>query len=140
MKNKTIIIVLFLILSVLLSLVLYNTYIKRKPEKIVKEVLGFEIINSNYKIKVFEEQWYENGDGYCLIIFDNICIEDIITRNELNKLPLSIKLPPTEITSKLKDFTKGLYWVKINTSDSRNVYLFLYDEIKKRAIFYYQIL
>lgn len=134
--------IIYLLISIGLIITLiyfvYKSCFERTPASIVKTVFDVEV-KKKFKIDVFKEQWDYNGDGYCLIIFSNVDRDDIIIKDKAEELPLNIELPPTEITSILSNIKKGEYSVKFNSNDSRNLYLFVYDKLKRRAIFYYEI-
>ncbi|HOK36539.1 MAG TPA: hypothetical protein PK860_01290 [Paludibacteraceae bacterium] len=134
------IIYLLISIGIIITLIyfIYKSCFERTPASIVKKVFDVEVKKKN-KLNVFKEQWDYNGNGYCLIIFNNVDSDDITMKYKVEKLPLRIELPPTEITSILSNIQRGEYWVKFDSNDSRNLYLFVYDKIKRRAIFYYQL-
>lgn len=126
-------------LFITLTYSFYKACFERTPASIVKKVFNVEI-KSNFKLETFREQWDYNGDGYCIIVYNNVERADAMLKTNVEVLPLKIELPPTEITSMLSKIQEGEYWVKFEPNDSNNLYLFFYDRVNRKAVFYYQFL
>ena len=66
--KKIIVIVLVIVLSGIAVYEVYNLFLKRTPEKLLKQQFNISLKDFDYSIETFEEQWCPNGDGELLIV------------------------------------------------------------------------
>jgi hypothetical protein len=118
-------------------------FVKRTPEKILKQQFDIDLSNFNYSITSFQEEWGDNGDGFCQIVFNL----DEITPNNLDylksinakSLPFVERISPNELAWEYLNAKNGLYLYDVSSDDVRNFKLFIVDTKNKKAVLYYQI-
>ena len=66
--KKIIVIVLVIVLSGIAVYEVYNLFLKRTPEKLLKQQFNISLKDFDYSIETFEEEWCLNGDGELLIV------------------------------------------------------------------------
>lgn len=144
---KKIIITTLVIVFILYGI--YSLFLKRTPERLLKQQFDISLTNFDYTIESFDEQWNPNGDGYVLIIinFNQLSIENIdyLKEFELQPLPISendrLQMIPNDIPNQYFDTDTGYYLYKLkSTTDIRDFKTFIIDTNKKRAILYYQLM
>lgn len=118
-------------------------FVERTPEKILKQQFDVELNNFDYSVKSFQEEWDDNGDGFCQIVFN---LEEISSNNldylksiNAKSLPIIEKISPNELAWEYLNAKNGLYLYNASSDDIRNFKLFIVDTKNKRAILYYQI-
>ena len=92
--KKIIVIVLVIVLSGIAVYEVYNLFLKRTPEKLLKQQFNISLKDFDYSIETFEEQWCPNGDGELLIVikFNELTqknIEYFKSLDNIQPLPVS---------------------------------------------------
>lgn len=139
MKRK----ILIVITTVLIFAIVYIMFIKRTPEKILKQQFNIDLSDFNYSVMSFQEEWGDNGDGFCQIVFN---LEKITSNNldylksmNTKTLPIIEKLSPNELDWNYLNSKNGFYLYNASSDDIRNFKLFIIDIKNKKAVLYYQI-
>lgn len=139
MKRK----ILIVIITVLIFTIIYVMFIKRTPEKILKQQFNIDLSNFNYSVISFQEEWGDNGDGFCQIVFN---LEEITPNNldylksiNAKSLPIVERTSPNELAWEYLNAKNGLYLYDVSSDDIRNFKLFIVDTNNKKAVLYYQI-
>lgn len=118
-------------------------FFRRTPEKILKEQFNIEFYDFDYSIESFNEQWDDNGDGFCQILFKinriNPANLEYLINTNLVQLPILEKIPPNELPWNYLAAKKGYYLYEASQEDPRNFKLFIFDTENKVASLYYQI-
>lgn len=128
---------------VILILALIVCSCQSRINKII-DSFGVDLKGIPFSIIDKEEQWYPNGDGklFAELSFESASTEDIIAikKQMLNKgakeLPI-VNYPFIiwgDISSYCESSSRGLYVLQIDSVDTRNYSLMIYDENKKKAI------
>lgn len=139
MKTKIILTLIFMITCAYL----YFAFIRRNPNKILKQQFDFQLNDFDYSVKSFSEQWDDNGDGYCKIIIQfnyfTAHNNNYLEKMKISPLPIFDKISSNEIPWKFLNSKTGYYLYNPTSIDKRSFKIFIIDIKSKEAIFYYQI-
>jgi hypothetical protein len=156
---KKIIIIVSII--ILISIVLYGVYalfLKRTPERILKQIFDISLKDFDYCVDTFEEQWCPNGDGHVLIVykFNKLTQENIDYLKEFDLKPLPISetdyLLMHSILEQFRNANNGYYLFRTGritnyeTSDgfkdefALDFYIFTIDTESNMAVLYYSFM
>lgn len=147
-KNKIFILAISITILSLSGIYIYNTYIKRTPETIIKQVCDIKLSNFDYSVISFDEYWLPNGDGTTRIILKL----HAFTENEINYIK-SKKIKPLPLTTDQKrniiadniilknvNSTKGYYLYSEDAKDNRNYLLLIFDLENNEIVYECQVL
>jgi hypothetical protein len=131
---------------IVVSFVLYKVCMKRTPETILKQQVDINLSGFDYTVESFQEQWYPNGDGYLLLVFnfDNLNKDNIVYLSKGQLLPVSEtilrQIPPNKIPKRFLLCQNGYYLYYSEDEDVRNFKIYIFDIKNHKAILYYQIM
>ncbi len=137
----------WLVLSVLVIIIIAATVFlmsRRSAYRLAELHTGIEI-SERIKIADFQDEWYPNGDGETLIVFDldesqlNE-IERSCISQEYESLPIKDELPDHTIYQYInKTDSIGYYHFKQEGNDKRDYLLVVLDKASSRFYVYYAI-
>lgn len=125
----------------------YSTFLKRTPEKLLKQQFNISLAGFDYAIETFEEQWHPNGNGEVLVIykFNKLTQENVDYLKTFNPQTLPIpetyrlQMPPNKIPKNFSHAETGYYiYESESTADYRDFKVFILDIERKIAVLYYQ--
>jgi len=157
--KKVIVIGLIIILTIIVLYGTYSLFLKRTPEKVLKQVFNICLNGFDYSIESFKEQWHPNGDGKLLLIikFNELSQENITYLKGLdNSKPLPIseteywQMHPNEIPKQVLSSETGYYVFRTGRISNHELkkgikmaldfYIFIIDTEKKMAVLYYSFM
>lgn len=146
--KKLIIVVSVILFTIIVVYGVYDLFLKRTPEKILKAVFDISLKDFDYTVETFEEQWCPNGDGHALVVykFNKLTQENIdyLKRFGLKPLPVSEEECKLMIFNKIpKEFFQsdlGYYTYKPEGTKDTDYKIFIIDTEKKMAVLYYQFM
>lgn len=157
--KKIIVIVLVIVLSGIAVYEVYNLFLKRTPEKLLKQQFNISLKDFDYSIETFEEQWCPNGDGELLIVikFNELTqknIEYFKSLDNIQPLPVSEmeyhQMGANKISKQLLKANTGYYIYQVgriaNWEEVKGVKmaldfkLFIVDTENNKAVLYYQFM
>lgn len=141
--KKIIIISSIVILSVvLIGGVLLD--IGRTPDTILRMAVkgGFRINMEEISPTVthFEEEWYPNGDGYCLIEFKYKEGDYTAFFEQFNRLPIEGKPLYGRVVDPYRNLQEGYYMIKRDIEGSDIFEILLIDPKERNGVLYYEVL
>lgn len=154
MKKLTVI-VSIIILVCIITYGIYEIFLKRTPEKLLKQQFNISLKGFDYTIDSFEEQWLPNGDGYTLVIikFNMLTQADIdyFKQFDLQSLPVSkadySQIGPNEIPKQFFKSENGYYIYQAERMANVGALvvaldfkIFIVDIDKKVAVLYYSFI
>ncbi len=106
--------------------------------------MGLDLRNIKYTVVERNEQWLPNGDGefYARLSFSAAseeAVDDFIRQmldNGANELPVTAQSTALlkSLESYREPFHKGYYIIKLDSTDTRNYNLLIFDEETKESI------
>ena len=146
--KKLIMVLVIIIMTGITLYGMYSLFLKRTPEKLLKQEFNISLTGFDYTIESFEEQWYPNGDGYALIVykFNSLTqgnIDYFNSFNNVQSLPIleayRQQMPPNSIPKQYLNANAGCYIYKVESvTDYRDFKIFIVDTEKRIAVLYYQ--